>query len=110
MTTDSDYANQVHLSASPERVFGILTTAAEFAAWWAPATGSAAEGGELRITFDGLDDPLVRLDSYGVDVPPMSLQQHEGGIHALWPGQGGQAGAHHRPQKPLRTHGHQDWA
>lgn len=59
MTANDDYANQVHLSASPERVFEILTTAAGFAAWWAPATGSAAEGGELRITFDGIEDPLV---------------------------------------------------
>ena len=59
MTATGDYANQIHLSASPERVFEILTTAAEFAAWWAPAIGSAAEGGELRITFDGLDDPLM---------------------------------------------------
>lgn len=59
MTATRDYTNQVHLSAAPERVFEILTTAAEFTAWWAPATGSAAEGGELRITFDGLDDPLV---------------------------------------------------
>jgi uncharacterized protein YndB with AHSA1/START domain len=59
MTATDDYANQVHLSASPERVFEILTTAAEFASWWAPATGSAAEAGELRITFDGIEDPLV---------------------------------------------------
>ena len=59
MTGTDDYARQVHLSASAHRVFGILTAAAEFASWWAPATGSAAEGGELQITFDGIDDPLV---------------------------------------------------
>jgi uncharacterized protein YndB with AHSA1/START domain len=59
MTHNGDYENQVHLNASPERVFEIMTTAAEFGAWWAPATGSAAEGGELRITFDGIDDPLL---------------------------------------------------
>lgn len=59
MTAVGDYENQIHISTSPERVFAILTTAAEFAGWWAPATGSAAAGGELRITFDGLDSPLV---------------------------------------------------
>jgi uncharacterized protein YndB with AHSA1/START domain len=59
MTATDDYANQVHLSASAERVFEILTTAAEFASWWAPATGSATEAGELRIAFDGIEDPLV---------------------------------------------------
>jgi len=59
MTASDDYANQVHLGTTPERVFGILTDAAEFGAWWAPATGSAAEGGELRISFEGIDEPLV---------------------------------------------------
>jgi uncharacterized protein YndB with AHSA1/START domain len=59
MMASGDYENQVHLNASQERVFEILTTAAEFGAWWVPATGSAAEGGELRITFDGIDDPLL---------------------------------------------------
>lgn len=59
MTATDDYTKQVHLSASPEQVFETLTTPAEFASWWAPATGSAAEGGELRITFKGIEDPLV---------------------------------------------------
>jgi uncharacterized protein YndB with AHSA1/START domain len=39
-------------------VFDALTTAAGIAGWWAPATGSGVEGGELRLTFDA-DDPLV---------------------------------------------------
>ena len=59
MTNTKDYTNHVHIDAPAERVFELLTTAAEFAAWWAPAAGSAAEGGELRITFEGLEDPLV---------------------------------------------------
>jgi uncharacterized protein YndB with AHSA1/START domain len=59
MTDTADYARQVHISASPERVFQILTTPAEFAAWWAPATGSATEDGELQVTFDGIEDPLA---------------------------------------------------
>jgi hypothetical protein len=36
-----------------------LTTAAQFASWWAPATGSAVEASELSITFDSIEDPLV---------------------------------------------------
>jgi hypothetical protein len=40
-------------------VFDTLTTAAQFASWWAPATGSAAEASELSITFDSIEDPLV---------------------------------------------------
>jgi uncharacterized protein YndB with AHSA1/START domain len=59
MTATDDYVKQIHVSASPERVFEILMTSAEFAAWWAPATGSATQSGELRITFDGIEDPLV---------------------------------------------------
>jgi uncharacterized protein YndB with AHSA1/START domain len=54
-----DYAKQIHISAYPGRVFDALTAAADFAAWWAPAAGSAAEGGELRLTFAGIEDPLV---------------------------------------------------
>jgi uncharacterized protein YndB with AHSA1/START domain len=54
-----DYNRTIQVSATPERVFGTLTTAAEFGAWWAPAAGSAAEGGELRVTFDGIEQPLV---------------------------------------------------
>jgi len=59
MTATGDYAKQIHISATPEQVFDTLTDAAEFATWWAPASGSAAEAGELRITFDGIEDPLI---------------------------------------------------
>ena len=59
MTATDDYTKKVHISASPERVFQILTTPAEFAEWWAPATGSATENGELQVTFDGIEDPVV---------------------------------------------------
>jgi uncharacterized protein YndB with AHSA1/START domain len=54
-----DYAKHIHISASPERVYDALRSADGFAAWWAPATRSAAEGGELRVTFAGIEDPLV---------------------------------------------------
>lgn len=60
MKAAGDYAKQIHISASPERLFDALTTAAAgFAAWWAPAAGSAAEGGELRLTCAGIEDPVV---------------------------------------------------
>jgi uncharacterized protein YndB with AHSA1/START domain len=59
MTATGDYTKQIHIGASPEKVFDTLTSAAEFASWWAPATGSAAEAGELSVTFDGIEDPLV---------------------------------------------------
>ncbi len=54
-----DYATQVHLGVPPDQVFDTLTTATRFAAWWAPAAGSAAEGGELRLIFAGIEAPLV---------------------------------------------------
>lgn len=59
MTATVDYATQIHIDASAQRVFEVLTTASEFGAWWAPATGSAGQGGDLQITFDGIEDPLV---------------------------------------------------
>jgi uncharacterized protein YndB with AHSA1/START domain len=55
----ADYTNQVHINASAERVFDVLTSAVEYTSWWAPASGAATQGGELRITFDGVEDPLV---------------------------------------------------
>jgi uncharacterized protein YndB with AHSA1/START domain len=54
-----DYTTQVHFDVPPERVFGTLTNPDSFAAWWTPATGSAGEGGELRLTFAGIDNPLL---------------------------------------------------
>jgi uncharacterized protein YndB with AHSA1/START domain len=33
MNAASDYAKQIHIGASPERVFDALTTGADFAAW-----------------------------------------------------------------------------
>ncbi len=54
-----DYARQIQFDARPEKVFDALTTTAGFASWWAPATGSAVEGGELRVSFLGIEEPLV---------------------------------------------------
>ena len=47
----ADYAKQIHVDAPREKVFDALTTLTGLASWWAPVTGSAAEGGELRFTF-----------------------------------------------------------
>lgn len=57
--TNGDYRKQIQIDADPEKVFSTLTNVAEFGSWWAPATGGATEGGELRITFEGIEDPLV---------------------------------------------------
>jgi uncharacterized protein YndB with AHSA1/START domain len=45
MTATGDYTKQIRMSAPPERVFDTLTTAAELAAWWAPASRSAGKSG-----------------------------------------------------------------
>jgi hypothetical protein len=59
MATNDDYRRQIHIDAAPERVFSTLTNVAEFGSWWGPATGGATEGGEVRITFEGVEDTLV---------------------------------------------------
>lgn len=55
----SDYERTVSIAATPQQVYSILTNVTEFAAWWAPATGSAHDGGELRLAFEGIRQPLV---------------------------------------------------
>jgi uncharacterized protein YndB with AHSA1/START domain len=59
MTPAADYTNQIHINAPRQNVLDVLTNTAGFASWWAPAAGSAVEGGELRITFDNIEDPLI---------------------------------------------------
>ncbi len=51
--SDTDYQAVVLFDASPEVVFDALTTVAGLAGWWAPVSGSGAEGGELRFVFSG---------------------------------------------------------
>ena len=55
----SDYERTISIAATPGKVFTTLTNAAEFAAWWTPATGSARDSGELRLAFEGIPQPLV---------------------------------------------------
>jgi uncharacterized protein YndB with AHSA1/START domain len=55
----SDYERAIRIAATPRKVFETLTDVTEFAGWWAPATGSARDGGELRIFFEGIPQPLL---------------------------------------------------
>lgn len=55
----SDYERTIGIAAAPQKVFTTLTNVTEFAAWWAPATGSARNDGELRVAFEGISQPLV---------------------------------------------------
>lgn len=54
-----DYERTISIAATPLKVFGTLTNVTEFAAWWAPAAGSARDGGELSLAFEGIPQPLV---------------------------------------------------
>jgi len=56
---DHDYARDLHINAPTTTVYAALTTLEGCSAWWAPASGSALAGGELRFTFDDPDTPLT---------------------------------------------------
>jgi uncharacterized protein YndB with AHSA1/START domain len=55
----ADYTTTITADAPPETVFAALTIPAHLAAWWAPATGHGAEGGELRFDMHSPQGPLV---------------------------------------------------
>jgi len=57
---DADYQATVLFDALPEAVFNALTTTEGLAGWWAPVSGSGAEGGELRFVF-GDTDPVTKV-------------------------------------------------
>jgi hypothetical protein len=46
-----------------DTVYEALTTLRGLAGWWAPVTGSGAEGGELRFTFRSDEAKVLRLDT-----------------------------------------------
>jgi uncharacterized protein YndB with AHSA1/START domain len=54
-----DYTADLHIAAAPQAVYTALTTLDGNSSWWAPASGSAAAGGELRFTFADPGAPLV---------------------------------------------------
>ena len=55
----ADYTATLPIASAPEPVFDALTTLSGLAAWWAPVTGSGAEGGELRFDMNVTEGPLV---------------------------------------------------
>lgn len=58
MTSTADYETSVRVKASPDVLFDALTTITGLAAWWNPATGSGATGGELQFLMNA-PEPLV---------------------------------------------------
>jgi uncharacterized protein YndB with AHSA1/START domain len=54
-----DYTKDLYIGAAPRAVYPALTTLEGCSSWWAPASGSAAAGGELSFTFDDPGSPLV---------------------------------------------------
>lgn len=56
---DDEYTSQLHIKAATTAVYAALTTLDGCSSWWAPASGSAIAGGELRFTFDEPEAPLV---------------------------------------------------
>ncbi|MEU0571482.1 SRPBCC domain-containing protein [Nonomuraea sp. NPDC005983] len=58
MTSTADYQTTVRVKASPDVLFDALTTITGLAAWWSPATGSGATGGELQFLMNA-PEPLV---------------------------------------------------
>ncbi len=54
-----DYEKTIRVKATPEALFGAITTIDGLAAWWVPrVTGSGSKGGDLEI-FMGPPEPLV---------------------------------------------------
>lgn len=86
MTTTGDYATRVHISASPERVYEVLTSAEALASWWAPATGSGTAGGELRITFAGFEDPVIIKVKQATRPAAVGWEVESTTIFPEWPG------------------------
>jgi len=80
VTQDQDFQTTVDLTVSPDAVFETLTTTSGVSGWWGPATGSAARGGVLEMTFGEhvvrfrvthADRPtLVRWETVDCDVMP----------------------------------------
>jgi uncharacterized protein YndB with AHSA1/START domain len=62
-TIDQDYQATLEFSATPEAVFGALTTLPGLGSWWtSTVTGSGEEGGELRFYFGDDVPTIMRVD------------------------------------------------
>jgi steroid delta-isomerase-like uncharacterized protein len=60
--TSADYQTTIRVKASPDALFAALTTATGLAAWWNPATGSGATGGELRFIMNAPEPLVIHVD------------------------------------------------
>jgi uncharacterized protein YndB with AHSA1/START domain len=65
MTTPAhtDYHKTLRVQAPPDALFDALTTPAGLTAWWTPADGSGAAGGELRFFMSAPDPLRVHVDA-----------------------------------------------
>jgi uncharacterized protein YndB with AHSA1/START domain len=61
-TTPTDYQTTIRVKASPDALFDALTTVTGLAAWWNPATGSGATGGELRFIMNAPEPLVIHVD------------------------------------------------
>ena len=60
--TDSDYQRTIRVTAHPDAVFEAITSTSGLAAWWTPATGSGAAGGELRFAMNAPEPLVIRVE------------------------------------------------
>ncbi len=61
-TNPADYQTTIRVKASPDAVFEALTTVTGLAAWWNPAVGSGATGGELRFVMNAPEPLVIHVD------------------------------------------------
>jgi len=57
-----DYETTIRVKASPDALFDALTTVTGLAAWWNPATGSGATGGELMFIMNAPEPLVIHVD------------------------------------------------
>jgi steroid delta-isomerase-like uncharacterized protein len=57
-----DYQATIRVKASPDALFGALTTVSGLAAWWNPATGSGEADGELRFIMNAPEPLVIHVD------------------------------------------------
>ena len=58
----ADYQTTIRVNASPDALFDALTTVTGLAAWWNPATGTGATGGELRFIMNDPEPLVIHVD------------------------------------------------
>ncbi|GAA4973159.1 uncharacterized protein YndB with AHSA1/START domain [Nonomuraea thailandensis] len=63
MTSTADYRTTMRVKASPDALFDALTTITGLTAWWNPATGSGATGGELRFLMNASEPLVIHVDA-----------------------------------------------